>query len=94
MRLFWTPEAAADRNAIYDYIEADNPRAAVEMDEQFGRRAAQLTAHPMIGRRGRVEKTRELVVHPNYLLVYDIRGDRIRILRVLHAARQWPPEER
>ncbi|HLW92239.1 MAG TPA: type II toxin-antitoxin system RelE/ParE family toxin [Roseiarcus sp.] len=38
---------------MYDYVEADNPRAAVELDEQFARRAAQLLTHPMIGRPGR-----------------------------------------
>lgn len=71
MKLLWTSEAEADRGAIYDYIEPDNPRAAVELDERFERRAAQLMAYPLIGRRGRVGSTRELVVRPNYLLVYD-----------------------
>lgn len=33
---------------------------------------------------------RELVVHRNYILVYDVTGDEVRILRVLHARRQWP----
>jgi plasmid stabilization system protein ParE len=30
------------------------------------------------------------VLHPNYLLIYDEVEDRLRILRVLHAAREWP----
>jgi toxin ParE1/3/4 len=93
VKLVWTRGARIDRAAIYDYIEAENPRAAVELDEQFDRRAAQLTTHPMIGRGGRVQNTRELVVGPGYLLVYDIEGDTIRILRVLHGAQQWPPEK-
>ena len=59
---------------------------------QFERKAAQLITHPRIGRGGRVENTRELVVRPNYLLIYDIEGETVRILRVLHAAQQWPPE--
>ena len=45
----------------------------------------------MIGRVGRVDRTRELVAHENYILVYDIGEDGVRILRVLHAARQRPP---
>ncbi|WP_081629199.1 type II toxin-antitoxin system mRNA interferase toxin, RelE/StbE family [Methylopila sp. M107] len=94
MEVVWTPQARADREAIYDHIERENPHAALELDEQFGRRAGQLVAHPMIGRAGRVELTRELVVRPNYLLVYDIRGDLIRILRVLRASQRWPPETR
>ena len=35
--------------------------------------------------------TRELVAHRNYILIYDTAGDAVRVLRVLHAARQWPP---
>jgi toxin ParE1/3/4 len=92
LKLTWTREASADREAIYDYIESDNPRAALELDEQFARRATQLLTRPMIGRPGRVPTTRELVVRPNYVLVYDLDGDMIRILRVLHAAQQWPTE--
>lgn len=89
MKLSWTPEAIADRDAIFDYIEADNPAAAAALDELFSEKAERLTDHPKLGRPGRVEGTRELVVHENYILVYDIVGDLTRILRVLHAARQW-----
>lgn len=43
MRLFWTPEALDDRRAIFDYIEADNPMAALNLDESKCR-------HVMYGR--------------------------------------------
>lgn len=91
MKLSWTAEAIADRIDIYDYIEADNPAAALALDELFSKAAERLQHHPMIGRVGRADRTRELVVHENYILVYDIAEDGVRILRVLHAARQWPP---
>lgn len=90
MELFWTREAVQDRNAIYDYIEADNPVAAMALDELFEERARHLADHPGMGRRGRVAETRELVVHKNYLLVYDVQANAVRVLRVLHAARMWP----
>ncbi|WP_374200767.1 type II toxin-antitoxin system RelE/ParE family toxin [Inquilinus sp. Marseille-Q2685] len=32
MKVEWRPAAQADRDAIYDYIEADNPRAALVVD--------------------------------------------------------------
>jgi len=91
MALFWTPEAIADRAGIYDYIEADKPAAALALDELFSEKAWLLIHHPGLGRQGRVTGTRELVVHSNYLLVYDVVDERVRVLRVLHAAMQWTP---
>lgn len=93
MELFWTPEAIQDRDEIYDYIEADNPTAALALDELLSERASRLIDHPVLGHSGRVVGTRELVAHRNYILVYDVVGDFVRILRVLHAARQWPTIE-
>ena len=91
MKLFWTPEAIDDRRAIYDYIEADNPIAALALDELFSEKANRLIDHPGLGRPGRVTDTRELVAHQNYILIYDTTADLVRILRLLHAAKQWPP---
>lgn len=82
--------AVADREAIFDFIARDKPLAALKLDEQIKRHAEQLMLHPELGRRGRVKGTRVLVVHPNYLLVYRLARDRVEILRVKHAARQWP----
>ena len=91
MKLHWTPEAISDRDNIYEYIQADNPSAALTLDEKFFESAHHLSSHPNLGRHGRVKGTRELVVHQNYILIYDITGNSIRVLRVLHASRQWPP---
>jgi addiction module RelE/StbE family toxin len=88
--LFWTPEAVQDRLVIYDYIEADNPAAALALDELLEEKAGRLVDHPGLGRPGREAGTRELVARKNYILVYDVVGDHVRVLRVLHAARLWP----
>jgi addiction module RelE/StbE family toxin len=90
MELFWTPEAIKDRDDIYNYIEADNPAVALTLDELLSEKASRLVDHPNLGRPGRLTDTRELVAHQNYILVYDLAGDLVRVLRVLHAARQWP----
>lgn len=93
MKLAWTRPAAADRREIRAYIAQDNPSAALALDELFSGKAARLIAHPLLGRPGRVAGTRALVVHPHYVLVYDVAGDMVRVLGVLHTARQWPPRD-
>ncbi|WP_322406995.1 type II toxin-antitoxin system RelE/ParE family toxin [Idiomarina sp. PL1-037] len=91
MELLWTPEAIQDREDIYDYIEADNPTATLALDELLSEKASQLAEHPNLGRLGRVADTRELVAHQNYVLVCDVIRVPVRVLRVLHATQQRPP---
>nr|WP_210427831.1 MULTISPECIES: type II toxin-antitoxin system RelE/ParE family toxin [unclassified Dyella] len=77
--------------AIIDYISDDNPDAAQRLKDDIETRVAGLPAQPRLYRTGRVPGTREMVVHPNYVVVYAELGKVIAILRVLHAAQQWPP---
>lgn len=91
MRLVWTKPASLDRKEIREYIAQDNPAAALALDELISEKASRLVDHPSLGRPGRVAGTRELIAHQNYILIYDLAGDLVRVLRVLHAARQWPP---
>ena len=91
MRVVWTPEAERDRAAIWDHIAADDPRAARRMDRRFGEAADRLATHPRLGRTGKVPGTRELLPHESYRLVYEIAGETVWILAIVHTARQWPP---
>ena len=45
---------------------------------------------PKLYKAGRLKGTREIVVRPNYVMVYRVTGDVVEVLRVLHAAQQWP----
>jgi addiction module RelE/StbE family toxin len=87
----WTPEAEQDRADIWDYVAADNPRAAVRLDKRFSDAAARLATHPRIGRPGKIPGTRELIPHKSYRLVYEIDGSTVWVLALVHTARQWPP---
>lgn len=91
MRIIWTPEAEQDRIAIWDYIAADNPVAAANMDELFSTAINRLACHPKMGRPGKIAGTRELIPHDNYCLIYEIETDAIWILALIHTTRQWPP---
>lgn len=53
-------------------------------------KVAGLRENPRLYRVGRIAGTREMVVGSNYLVVYAEDDRIVTILRVLHAARQWP----
>ena len=88
MKLFWTPEAVRDREEIYEYISADSPESALNLDELFEEKVRHQPVFPALGRPRRLDGTRELLVHRNYFMVYDVRDEQIRIVRVLHGARR------
>jgi toxin ParE1/3/4 len=90
VKLIWSDDAIQERNDILDYISADNPVAALTMDELFSERARNLLEFAEMGRPGMLPDTRELTVHPNYRLVYELVGDDVHILNVVHARRDWP----
>ena len=77
MRVIWTPEALQDRADIWDYIAADKPSAAARMDALFSDAAARLADHPVLARPGKIQGTRELVLHESYRLVYEISGETV-----------------
>lgn len=90
MNLIWRPAALEDRATIMDYIAEDNPVAALELDELIEEKTNSLVDHPRLYKPGRMKGTREMVVHPNYVVVYRENKTEIAILRVLHARQQWP----
>lgn len=91
MKIRWTPEAIEDRTAIWDYLTARDPAAALRMDRLFSDAVAGLADFPLLGHAGEVTGTRELTPHRSYRLVYEIVDDTIWILVLIHTARQWPP---
>ena len=90
MKVVWTPEAEQDRDDIWLHIAADNIRAAARLDELFSDAAARLADHPKLGRPGKIPGTRELIPHESYRLVYELDGETVWVLTLVHTARQWP----
>ena len=86
----WSARAVSDLLAIIDYIADDNPAAARALLESIETKVSHLPAHPKQCRPGRVRGTRELIVHPNYIVIYAERPTKVIVLRVLHAAQMWP----
>ena len=82
--------ALVDRETIMGYIPLDNPAAAIDLDQDFEVKAENARQRPKLYKAGRVKGTREIVVRPNYVMVYRVTGDLVEVLRILHAAQQWP----
>jgi toxin ParE1/3/4 len=89
MRVEWRPEARAELRAILEYIIERNVAAANDLNEAIEAATTALPDHPLLYRIGRVPGTREIVVHPNYLVVYRI-SDWIEVVTVLHARQKYP----
>ncbi|MBI1889499.1 MAG: type II toxin-antitoxin system RelE/ParE family toxin [Burkholderiales bacterium] len=90
MRVEWRPKAEEDLLTIAAFIAADDPVAALALVNAIKATATKASEHPKLYRAGRVRGTREAVVRPNYVLVYQAKGDLLEVVRVLHARRQWP----
>ena len=91
MKVRWTASARQDRIGIRDYIAIDNPGAASHMDAFFSEAAARLADYPHLGRPGQISGTQELIPHQSYRLVYEVSGETVWILALVHTARLWPP---
>ncbi|MBO2006995.1 type II toxin-antitoxin system RelE/ParE family toxin [Serratia marcescens] len=86
MKLTWTEPAIADRLAIYEWLELKNPAAAAENDAKIADAAARLVHHPASGKTGRIAGTRERLISPSCLLVYEWAAQRVIVLAIVLAA--------
>lgn len=93
MKIVWSEPARQDLRDIFTYIAEDNPNAARTLLNEIKERAVLLQDNPSLGRLGRIEDTRELVLTgTSFILPYRVKDLQIQILAVLHGAKQWPNE--
>lgn len=88
--IVWRPAAADALDAIVGYVAQFNAAAADALYLRIDTAAMWLTHYPYLAPEGRVPGTRELVAHPNYIVVYQVTASAIEILTVLHAREQYP----
>lgn len=91
MDIVWRRTALDDLGAARRYIAENNPRGATRVHTAILASVGRLADHPGLGRPGRVDGTRELVVpRTPYIVAYATIGERVMILSVMHSARRWP----
>jgi addiction module RelE/StbE family toxin len=88
--LSWKIEAEHQFNDIVAYIELLSPDGAKKITRAILDGLELARSSPHMGRPGRVAGTRELIVHPNYIVIYRITPHTIDVLRILHARQLYP----
>ena len=86
----WLNDAIFDLTEILTYISAEDPGAARRLKARLEAAPLVLSQPPYLYPVGRVPCTRELVAHPNYILVYRVAAVRIEIVGVLHSRQAYP----
>jgi addiction module RelE/StbE family toxin len=85
--------AQRDLHDIFDYVQRDNPQAAVALLEQFDKTIAHLAVHPLMGLIPKDERLRRLgyrmLTVEKYLVFYVIKNESVQIRRIIHGARQY-----
>jgi len=95
MRLRYSAHARRHIVAIGGYIAEDSPAAAQRVVERIREAARLLASFPGIGRVGRATGTREWVLSDvPYRIVYEVHGDELIVVSVLHTARSRDGDKR
>jgi toxin ParE1/3/4 len=92
VRLVWSPQSINDISALRAFIAAESPVAAKRISLRVVNAVETLLpSNPEAGRKGRVPKTRELVIaRTPFVVAYRVTEKRIEVLRVFHGSRRWP----
>jgi toxin ParE1/3/4 len=91
VKIGWSELAVEHLRSAYEYIAADNAPAAEGVLSRIFAAAEALERYPEMGRLGRIEGTRELVVSGTpFVIAYRSTGTKLEVLAVMHAARKWP----
>jgi len=94
MSINWTEKALKQLDRIFEYIAADSELYAYRTIDKIIARTDSIIEHPQIGRsvpeyeRGDI---REVFVY-SYRIIYQVKGEEILILSVIHGAHLLPDE--
>jgi plasmid stabilization system protein ParE len=93
----FTALAEEDLDQIEDYIAAHDPAAAARVRAAIVQQSLQLGNAPEKGTALKAPRSKQEIGvrlwpvsrYRNYLVLYRIESERIRVLRILHAAQDW-----
>ena len=87
VEIVWSPLARPRLQAIRAFAARDKPDAAARLATRIVAVVEALRNHPYLGRAGAEPGIRELVIGGTpYIVLYRVRGNRITITTIWHAA--------
>jgi len=92
MNVRWTNSALAHLAAIHEHIAHDSPRYAAVVIDRITGRSRQIGEFPLSGQsvpEYRDPAIREVIEGP-YRVIYEVVGQDVRVLAVIHGARLLP----
>ena len=95
--VFFTALAEEDLDQIEDHISAHDPAAAARVRAAIVQQSIQLGSTPGKGMSLKDPRSKQetgvrlwpVAHYSNYLVLYRIEPELIRVLRILHAAQDW-----
>lgn len=88
--IVWRAAARRALTQIIRFIAAEDPAAARRMKMVIESAILPAADHPYMFRAGRVAGTREIVAHPNYIVVYRVTDTRLEVVSIVHARQHYP----
>ncbi|MEH1875272.1 type II toxin-antitoxin system RelE/ParE family toxin [Nostoc sp.] len=91
MQIKWVRRALRNLEQAHSYILKENPEAAQKVILRIQLVTSQLENYPFMGRLGRIEGTREVVISSTpYIVIYRVKEESVEIIRVLHTSKRYP----
>lgn len=87
--IIWSNQAIDQYAVAFEFLAERNPSAADKLRRQV-RETVDRLASQAIGRPGYAADTFEKIVRQtSYVVVYELAGDELRILRLFHMSQNW-----
>ncbi|GDO96336.1 type II toxin-antitoxin system RelE/ParE family toxin [Escherichia coli] len=89
--VLWLENADRDLDYITSYIARFDIDAAKRLWQRLKRCVQPLSEYPhLYPPSDRVPSLREIIAHPNYVILYQVTTSRVEVVSIVHTSRQFP----
>lgn len=87
----WRKSAKTDLYKILDFIGEHNEMAAEHLFERIEQLLEHVAEYPYFYKQSlRTPTLREIVAHPNYIVLYLVAATHIEVVNVIHSRQEYP----